>query len=55
MSKMSQRKIRRKLSKLRKIIKLPKLRIPIPPPTKCFKSKKNYNRSKNKNMENLDE
>lgn len=50
----NKKKLQKKLSKLMKIGKIfIKPRIPIPPPTKTFKSIKDYNRSNNKKiMEN---
>jgi len=50
MSKMLKRKKRRKLSKLLKKFIPPKIRGVVSPPTKIFKSIKNYNRSKNKEI-----
>lgn len=47
----SQKRIkRRKLSKLLKELPELKKRIPTPPPTKFFKSKKDYDRSQNKKI-----
>jgi len=50
LSKSQKKSKRRKLSKL--LNKLPEIkkRIPISPPTKVFKSIKNYNRSQNKKI-----
>ena len=47
---MSKKKKRRKLSKLLKKFTPPKIRREIAPPTKVFKSIKDYNRSKNKEI-----
>lgn len=49
-SKSEKRRIRRKLSKLLKELPELKKRIPTPPPTKFFKSKKDYDRSQNKKV-----
>ena len=50
MSKMKKRRKRRKLSKLLKSLPKIKKRIPVPPPSKIFKSKKDYDRSENKKI-----
>ena len=50
MSKMVKKKKRRKLSKLLKKFISPKIRIEIAPPTKVFKSIKDYKRSNNKKI-----
>ena len=50
MSKMSKRSRRRKLSKLLKKFTPPKIRKPNAPPSKVFKSTKDYDRSKNKKI-----
>jgi len=47
---MNKRKKRRKSSKLLKSVKLLKLRIPIAPPLKVFKSKNYYDRTENKQV-----
>jgi len=48
MSKMGKKSKRRKLSKLLKSPHPVKMRIPIAPPTKVFKSKKRYDRKTNR-------
>ena len=55
MSNKQQRRKRRKLSKLLKSAKVPKRRIPIAPPSKAFKSKKDYNRKESKNVDGYDD
>ena len=50
MSRISKRSKRRKLSKLLKKFTLPKVRKVIAPPSKIFKSKKDYSRSENKRI-----
>ena len=50
MSKMSKKKKRRNLSKLFKKFTPPKIRREIAPPTKVFKSIKDYDRSENKKI-----
>lgn len=52
MSKMRKRRKRHKLSKLLKTLPDIKKRIPIAPPNITFKSKVDYNRSKNKEIAN---
>jgi len=51
MSKKIKKRKRRKLSKLLKLAKIPKKRLPIAPPQKAFKSKKDYNRKREKKVE----
>lgn len=50
LSKSQKRSKRRKLSKLLKKLPEIKKRIPTPPPTKVFKSKKDYDRGRNKKV-----
>jgi hypothetical protein len=54
MSKTTQKRKRRRLSKLIKSTKIPKSRIPTAPPSKAFKSIKDYDRSKNKQLEKIE-